>query len=106
LVVGASSGVGTQTFAMNGPTLTLNGQATVNAQGQFNVSNGTLAGAPVLAGTMNWSGGAINAGSTLTVAPNGVLNISGGVSLYGVLSNAGTVNWSGTGNLGIYNYGD
>ena len=42
----------------------------------------------------------------MTVATNGVLNLSGTstISFYGILTNAGTVNWTGTGGLQLYNY--
>jgi len=104
LVVGATSGVNTQTFLINGQTLTLNGQVMVNSQGLFNFSNGTLAGNGILAGVMTWTGGTLAGGGTLTVATNGVLNLSGSgpFNLSGMLTNAGTVNWEATADLAIY----
>ena len=41
--------------------------------------------------------------STLSVAPGSVLNLVGGGSFYGVLTNAGTINWSGSGDITLYN---
>ncbi len=66
------------TIVFNGGTITLT--STVTIHGQF-----------------NWSGGTLTGGA-LTVASDGVLNLSGGgVNLAGALTNAGTVNWtSGT----------
>ena len=42
----------------------------------------------------------------MTVLSNAVLNLggSGTLNLYGVLTNAGTVNWGGTATLEVYNY--
>ena len=107
LVLGAPGSANTQTFLINGQTLTLNGLATVNPQGRFNFNNGTLAGAANLAGTLNWTGGNLTQGSSLTIATGGVLNLEVVSSLYlnGALTNAGTVNWSGAGTLYIYNNG-
>jgi len=54
-------------------------------------------------GTFNWSGGTLS-GNPLTVASNGVLNVSGsGVTLGGALTSAGTVNWL-SGDVQVYNY--
>ena len=71
----------------------------------------TLGGTNVVTGTLNWTAAAMQ--GALTVASNGVLNISGSAEkdLYCPLTNAGTVNWTGTGHLrvlyypGIYYYG-
>ena len=97
LVLGASSGVTTQTFSINGPTFTLNGQATVNPNGVFNFLSGNLAGTAVLAGTLNVQGGVLNLSGSLTVAANGVLDVvgSGNFQIEGPLTNNGTVNWLG-----------
>ena len=69
-------------------------------------SNGTLQGANTVTGTASWTGGTIAGASSLTVASNAVLNLSGtyAVFLYGPLTNAGTVNWSGTIGIDVYNY--
>ncbi len=55
------------------------------------ITGGSVAG--TLSGMLNWSGGQINSWAPLEVASNGVLNIVGDVSLYGPLTNYGTVNW-------------
>ena len=92
LVVGATTGVNTQTLLVSGQTLTLNGQVTVNSQGRFNFTGGTLAGAAAISGTLNWSGGTLQAGSTLTVATNGLVQVTGsGTSISGTLTNAGII---------------
>ena len=93
VVVGTASGGSTQTFLIAGQTLTLNGPATVNPNGQFNISSGALAGQCTLAGTLDWSGGQLNAESTLTIGTNGVMNIEGSIEVYGAVTNEGTVNW-------------
>jgi hypothetical protein len=71
-----------------------------------NFSSGTINfTAPVaFSGQFNWSGGTLS-GKPLTVASNAVLTISGSSTLYlyGVLTNAGTVNWTETANLLLYN---
>ncbi|MGA3265740.1 MAG: hypothetical protein ABSE16_02840 [Verrucomicrobiota bacterium] len=121
MVLGTSSGVTTQTFAINAQTFTLNGQATVSPNGAFNFTNGTLAGTAVLAGALNVQGGTLTASASLTVASNGVLNLGGtgtftiddgasltvatngvlnldGTGLFaidGPVTNSGTVNWLG-----------
>ncbi|MGH7954044.1 MAG: hypothetical protein ACREFE_19285, partial [Limisphaerales bacterium] len=60
------------------------------------ISSGTInLTAPVtIAGVLNWSGGAIS-GDSLTIATNGVLNLTGNNGKYieNTLTNAGTVNW-------------
>src|ERR1017187_6553586 len=54
---------------------------------------------------MDWTGG--NLFGSLTVLSNAVLNLSGSNNkfLYAALTNAGTINWSGTGYLQVYNNG-
>src|ERR1039458_4282796 len=111
LVVGATTGVNTQTLLVSGQTLTLNGQVTVNSQGRFNFTASTLAGAVAISGTLNWSGGSLQAGSTLTVATNGLVLVTcNGTSISGTLTNAGTIRLvgagltlSGNGLLGLVN---
>ena len=76
-----------------------------NSCGPVNISGGYVTG--TLNTALNWTGGSISGGSSLTVASNGVLNINPGgttrLNLYGVLTNYGTVNWL-SGNIQIYNY--
>ena len=74
------------------------------AYGVLNLTGATLYGTFTNTGTINWTGGSIGSGAVLTVANNGVLNLSGSgaKTIWGVLSNAGTVLWSGTGNLQVY----
>ena len=77
------------------------------------ITNLTLAGANLVGtntvtGTFNWLGGGVgNPNGALTVASNGVVNISGGVlkTLYQPLTNYGTVAWNG-GGLTVYNNTD
>ena len=92
-----------ENLVLSGGTLALSGSITSS---NFVLVGGTLVGNnAVISGVMSWTGGTLNSGSTLTIATNGVLNISGSsaFNLYGMLTNAGTVNWGGTGNLAVYN---
>ena len=82
--------------------------------GTVNWSGGTvLSNLSVLGGaTLNWSGGSLGvyggpANSSLFVASNGVMNLSGSDLkwLIGGLTNAGTVTWSGSGYINVYNPG-
>ena len=79
---------------------TLNGNLTVS--GTF-TSSATLPGSlTVLSGaTANWTGGSIS--GPVNIATGGTLNIAGGSTkfLWDGLTNAGTVTWSGTGNLQV-----
>jgi len=101
LVLGGDSG--TQTFLLASNTLTLNGTAIISSNGAFELSGGVLGGTNgVIAGLLTWLNGWIAAGSTLTLATNGTLMVTGtnGTSdhLYGTLTNAGTVRLA-SGNL-------
>ena len=74
---------------------TLSGQS-------FLIDGETVYGTFTIAGTLNWTGGAVS--GQMTIGSGGVLNLSGGadkfVGYYGTtLTNAGTVNWSGSGRL-------
>lgn len=64
----------------------------------------TLMGNYVVTGTMGMEGSVIPGGGSLTVANGGTLNFNGaGVAIDGPLTNLGTINWTGGGNLGINN---
>ena len=64
----------------------------------------SLIGSNTVTGTLVMNGGIIPAGSTLTVAPGGTFNVGApGLTLNGPLTNSGTVNWSGAGNININN---
>ena len=91
-------------LSLNGPTLA--GNYTVS--GTLNCGGGASGSLLVAGGaTLNWTAGALS--GALTVASNGVLNLSGSATkiLYAAVTNAngGTINWSGTGNLQFYNNG-
>jgi len=79
---------------------TLTGSYVVN--GVLNTSAGTVAATLLVAGgVFNWSGGTI--GGPLTVASNGVFNISGSSAKFirNAVTNGGTTTWSGTGTLEV-----
>jgi hypothetical protein len=68
------------------------------------VLNGTtLTGAGTLSGTLKWSAGTIESGTTVLLATNGLLDISSGAEfaklLRGNLTNAGSITWSRYGPL-------
>ena len=105
-----SGGVNGNLEVMNGGTLNwsggnLNGLA-VDSGGTLNWSQGTLmSGLNIVPGAVvSWSGG--TATGPLVVATNAVLNLAGSNTkiLENVLTNAGTVTWTGSGSLGVYNY--
>ena len=100
---------GQQTFANSANTLTLSNASFVNANGIFALSGGTLAGPGLLTvnGLFNWTGGTLGGFTAVAISSSAVLNISGvnGKTLEGILTNAGTINWSGTGNLQFINNG-
>jgi hypothetical protein len=105
LTLGAPSGI--QTLTMNGTRLAVANGGMVGANGVLSMTNSTLAGLLTVNGIINLvNGGNLTGGSSLTVASNAVLNIGGQYSVYlnGVLTNAGTVNWSGTGTIYLYNF--
>ena len=63
-----------------------------------------MGGSSTVAGTSTWTGGTLS--GSLTVASNGVLNLSGSGDKYiewGTLNNAGSVTWTG-GNVWGYNW--
>ena len=118
LILGTTNAGSTQTLSINGQTFTLNGQATVSSNGQFNLSSGTFIGATntggaVFSGVLAPSGGAL--AGKLTMASNGVLNLAGTsatnvLSGLTLLTNYGTVIWSntdlyGSSSLQIFNHG-
>src|SRR5262249_31751752 len=86
---------------VGGPTLTVN---------QLDFTVGILGHSDtVVTGTMNWSpapGTSARLDGGLTIAGNAVLNLNGAdVYLWGGLTNAGTVNWTGVGDLHVNNDG-
>jgi hypothetical protein len=94
---------GDGTNLLSGGTFTLNGL--VNGSKAV-LAGAALAGANgVIAGVMTWTSGSIAAGSTLTIATNGLLVLAGNNGsdyyLYGTLTNAGTIRLV-SGNLELY----
>ena len=67
------------------------------------LNGGTLISTNSVAGTFTWNSGAL--AGPLTVKSGGLLNVTGGIILQNVLTNAGTVTMTGAANLTIYNNG-
>lgn len=101
LTLGAVSGE--QTIANGSFALTLNNPSVIGTNGIFSVSGGGFGGSGNLSvqGVLNWSGGQLTPGSSLTIATGGVLDIEGSISIEGEMTNAGTVNWQG-GAISVY----
>jgi len=66
---------------------------------------GTDGANTVIYGVMAWTGGEIGVGSSLTIASNAVLNITGGghAGFAWGFDQCWTVNWLGTGDLEVLN---
>jgi hypothetical protein len=117
ITLGGASG--TQTLAMNGQTLSLNGGFTVNANGSYTLNSGKLVGNTnaILTGIFYWTGsGGSQLNGILTLASGSTLNVNGGGSDHDMpnctLTNNGTVAWTigrvrggGTPGTVIYNNG-
>jgi len=75
----------------------------IHAQ-NLELAGAALAGEGMLSGTMSWTSGNIATNARLTVAADGVLQLRGnaGKYLYGTLTNAGQVTWSGIGSLTLF----
>ena len=86
---------GAQTLTNSGKTLTVNLASVVNTNGVLGMSAGTLTGLGSLNiyGQLYWNGSFSGNGFSLTVQSNAVLNILGGPSFSGIVTNLGTMNW-------------
>jgi len=101
LVLGTTNTTGTQTFFINGNTLSLGGTATVGAGGSLQLTGGTLHGDTTgaggfISGTLTCANGVLS--GNLTVNTNGTVELidttSGGTAFNSVFfTNNGTVNW-------------
>ncbi|MDB6016416.1 MAG: repeat-containing protein, partial [Pedosphaera sp.] len=95
---------GAGTTRVSGANVALGGGLST-VTGTFEIAAGTVSGASTFAGpgTFNWTGGSIAA--TFNLQANMVCNISiaGDKTLAssGIINNAGTLNWSGTGNINM-----
>ena len=94
---------GDGTMRLSGGTFTANGQidmASVVWEGA------TLTGTIAISQMCSWTSGSLSGGSVLTALPSAVMYIGGTQThtLYGALTNEGTVNWSGACDLQIVNY--
>ena len=124
LTLGGMSGK--QTLENCGLTLTLTNASSVNSNGILNLCFGTLSGQGLLtvrgrldftdrgtlnvptriSGAMNWMAGTVGP-APLTIASNAVLTLGewDDKLLYGALTNAGTIQWTGSGRLFLNNNG-
>ena len=78
--------------------LSAGSSVTLNAfTGNYSLNGATLVGQNTIAsnGIISLNGSDLGAGATLTVLSNGVLNFPATVSLSGVVTNQGTINWLG-----------
>jgi hypothetical protein len=97
---------GTQTLAIAGNTLTLNGASTVGNNGVLALSGGTITGTGALTvsgtGKLNWSGGTLSGTGKKTIS--GALNLSDYLTLDGTtLETSGATIWTGAGYLYGFN---
>jgi uncharacterized protein with beta-barrel porin domain len=97
---------GTQTLAIAGNTLTLNGASTVGNNGVLALNGGTITGTGALTvsgtGKLNWSGGTLSGTGKKTIS--GALNLSGYQNLDGTtLETSGATIWTGAGYLSGFN---
>jgi len=87
-------GAGDNAFIAN------NGTYVVTRDGDISVASLTVGGT---SGTqsLTWTTGTLGGSARVTIAANGALNLSGAAdkTIRGVLTNAGTVMWTGTGNF-------
>ena len=83
----------------------VSGMLTVLAGGACTASNTTFSATVAVNANalFNWVGGTLGTGSSLTIAPGGILNIAGSLNLQSTVTNQGTVNWQ-AGNIQLYNY--
>jgi hypothetical protein len=91
-------------LAMNGGTLYVSAAFQGGSITNLTLAGMSLAGTNVVTGTLNWTAAQMQ--GALTVASNGVLNISGSAEkdLYCPLTNSGTVTWTGAGELRVLYY--
>jgi len=94
---------GQQSLTNSGRTLTLANAGLVETNGILGLGGGALSsGLLTVNGSFLWTGGTLSGGN-LTIAGGGTLNVSGSadktLSRWAVLTNAGTVVWTGAGRL-------
>src|SRR5262245_4651971 len=85
--------IGAGTNLLAGGTVTFDG-AIVSTNAQLGGAN--LVGTSIISGILTWTSGEIDDSAVVSIATNGLLNISGGANkfIYGILTNAGTIRWS------------
>ena len=93
---------GQQTVTNFGKTVTLSLASVVNTNGVLGMASGILTGSGSLSinGQVHWNGGSSGNGFSVTVQSNAVLNIESTITMSGVFTNLGTVNWL-AGNVNI-----
>src|SRR5205814_20908 len=109
LTIGGGA-TGTQTLSLgSGQDVTFTNPGTVTASGAITFASGRLLGTGPLTvnGLMNWTGDS-EIDTTVTIASGATLNLSGFGTRFlngGTINNSGTITWSGTDNISIYNSG-
>jgi len=105
LTLGAGGGAaGVQTLGITNNTLTANPLAVTNG-GALLANNATFPGAVTVGNGAvfgDTSSVTVNASGSVTVAAGGALNLGGSLSLFGPLTNSGTINLTNSG-ITIYN---
>ncbi|HMP82457.1 MAG TPA: hypothetical protein PKA41_07080 [Verrucomicrobiota bacterium] len=101
LMIGAQ--IGTQTVIKTNGELRIHRPSDIGSRAVLNLSATLVSTGLTVNGTVNWSGGSIPNGSSVTVASNGLLNVTGTAtkSLFGSLTNQGTVLFTGQGAMNI-----
>lgn len=85
---------------LSGGVVTLNG--TIESE-NLSLDGASLNGAGIVNGSFTWNSGALTPDISFNVSTNGLLLLasSGNKDLNGTITNAGTVRWTGTGNLRV-----
>lgn len=95
-------------LVLSGGTIDIAAASTITTNGSLTLSGGTLSGTGTLTvnSTMSWSSGRMDGGGNTTIASGATLTISSGSNhdLYArTLTNQGTINYTGTGDLVVQN---
>jgi hypothetical protein len=99
LVLGTTSGSGSQTFLINGQTFTLNGETVVNSNGQFILNGGPITFSGILTnyGTVIWTNTDLKGYTNVQIFNYGLWDAK--------TDNTFSLSWNGNGPLLFNNYG-